>query len=398
MPAPRTARRREWVLWPAAAIIIAVVLLHTATGTAPVLGRALGLLFAVVFTLAGTTLLVHRPGNAVSWLVALPSLYFLGEALGALIAPRVSGATLPWVVWAQQVLFAPTVFPVAALLPLLFPTGRPAGRRWRWPVGLGVVGVVLLTVGNGLAPDLLHDLGMDRLPARAANPVAALPEAVTGGLLALGAIAFVVAFVAGVASLVVRTRRASGVERQQLRWFSRAASVSLATWVAAITLEAFGRQDLGGLLFGSGLSLLPAAVAVAILRYRLYDLDRLVSRTIAWSVVSGVLVLVYLSLVLVSQRLVGDRDVPDLVIASSTLLVAALIRPVHRRAQVLVDRRFNRSRLVSEQVVADFAMRLRDEVDRAAVQHALHDAVASSVAPASVRVWLPATVSPTRPR
>lgn len=384
-------------MWPLAALALAVVVAGAVTGTGPLFDRVTSVAFGLAFIVSGALLVVHRPDNPVSWLVTLPVLYFVGDVVADAVREVVGEGARLWVLWAEQALFAPTVFPVAALLPLLFPTGRPPTPRWRWAVPTGVAAVTLLTIGNATAPDLLLDLGLDGVPADLANPAAVLPVPVAGLALTLGSTAFVTAFLTGVAAIVVRARRASGVERQQLRWFARAAALALTGWLLAVVLEGLGHQDLGGPAFGTGLSLLPVAVAVAILRFRLYDLDRVVSRTITYALVTAVLVSVYAGMVVAAQRVVGrGGEVSDVAIAASTLTAAALFRPVLSRLRALVDHRFNRTGEQARRSAAEFGQRVRDEVDLHSLTHDLQQAVTKALQPTHVAVWTSAG-APERP-
>lgn len=381
-PAGHRAGTWERLVWGVAVVLLGLTVGEVATGTAVPVAKVLVLLTTVAFVGSAAALLAHRPDNPISWLLALPPLFFAGGAIGDLGVALVDGPAEVWVRWGQQALFAPTMFTVAALLPVLFPTGRPPTRRWRWVVVVGIVGASGLTVGNAVSPDLLSHVG-----AGVENP-AVLPAPVPGLLLGVGVAGFLVAFLGGVVAASVRARRATGIERQQLRWVARAGLGALVAWGVAVILESRG-APVSGELFVAGLALLPVAVAVAVLRYRLYDLDRVVSRTLTWTAVSGVLGLVYVGVVVGAQGLLGGREVPDLVVAATTLVVAGLVRPLHARLQVVVDRRFNRARVTADRVVAEFGLRLRDEVDHAAVVRSLRTAVGTAVAPASVWLWSP---------
>lgn len=377
----RRARAREWVVWGGALLLLALTVGEVVSGRAAPVAKVLVLVTAAAFIGSGAVLLARRPENPVSWLLALPPLYFAGDAVGDVGVALLDGRPELWVRWAEQALFAPTMFTVAALLPVLFPTGRAPTPRWRWVVVAGTVGAIGLSIGNAMAPDLLSavDGGLE-------NPAAVLPDGVADVLLGVGLAAFLAGFLGGVVAMVVRTRRASGIERQQLRWVARAGVGALVAWGAAGILESRG-VSFSGEVFVAGLALLPVATAVAVLRYRLYDLDRVVSRTITWASVSGVLGVVYVVVVVGVQGLLGGREVPDVVVAGSTLLVAGLVRPVHGRLQVVVDRRFNRARVTAQRVVDDFTAHLRDQVDPVTVELALRRAVVGAVAPASAWVW-----------
>lgn len=220
-----------------------------------------------------------------------------------------------------------------------------------------------------------------------------------GDLLSLAGTVTVIVIIAAVflamASLVVRYRRAVGVERQQLKWF--AAVVAIAGPALAIAILTSG--DTSGIIAAiSGatwvialisLALLPVAVGIAILRYRRYEIDRLISRTIGWVVVSDVLVAVFVVVILVIQAALSSVTSSNtLAVAVSTLVVFALFQPLRRRIQTRVDRRFNRSRYDAERVVESFAGRLRDEIDLGQLTTEITAAVNHPVQPVSVSLWL----------
>lgn len=343
-------------------------------------------LFAQVFMLtsflgSGALLLSRRRDHPVSWLLPLPAVYLaLDSTLD--VAESIAPAAATWLTWVTQVAWAPTFVTTGIFLPLLFPTGRLPSERWRWLAWIGTATVVLLTVGNGLATDLLKDHGLVN-PVGLAGPV---PEL----LLGLGVLTLAISFVSSMIAAVVRFRRSVGTERQQLRWFVRCATLLPIAWAVAIALEHGPYQDYSAFALGIALSLLPVAVTVAVLRYRLYDIDRVVSRTVSYAALTMVLAGVYAGLVLGGQALLGSRaDAPDVLIAGATLLVAAIFQPLRRRIQVRVDRRFARARYDAGLVVAGFSSRLRDQVELGAVMDELADIASRSLGPSSVSLWLP---------
>ena len=197
------------------------------------------------------------------------------------------------------------------------------------------------------------------------------------------------------ASLVVRYRRAVGVERQQLKWF--AAVIAIAGPALAIAILTSGTTsgtiaDVSGATWGIAvisLALLPVAIGIAILRYRLYEIDRLISRTIGYATVTGVLVVVFAAAILLFQAVLAPLTQGNTVsVAASTLVVAALFQPLRRRVQSRVDRRFNRARYDAERIVAAFAGRLRDEVDLGQLRTEITAAVDHTVQPIAVSLWL----------
>jgi hypothetical protein len=214
-------------------------------------------------------------------------------------------------------------------------------------------------------------------------------KALDGGLLAAYVTAFAVvisAVVAAAASLVLRFRRARGVERQQLRWVALATvlvAVNAAVDLAALALGAYWLAPIVG---GLNPPILSAAIGAAILRYRLYDLDRIISRTLAYGLLTLLLGLAYAAVVLGLGRLLPDSS--SLAVAAATLAVAAVFQPARRRIQRLVDRRFNRRRHDAGQTIAAFSGRLRQEIDLDALTGELLDVAEQTMQPTQASLWL----------
>jgi hypothetical protein len=260
---------------------------------------------------------------------------------------------------------------------LLFPDGRPPGRRWRRVIWVSLTGAGLLFVGQALDADKTEDFSGARNPLGVDSPLvdAAWPA---------GAFVMVVGLVAAVASSVLRYRRARGVQRQQLKWF---ASAGLLLALVMPPAAAFWyRSVLVQFMFGLALNAMPAAVGVAILRYRLYDIDRIVSRTLAWALLTLVLGLAYAAVVLGLGRLLPDSS--SLVVAAATLAVAAVFQPVRRRIQAAVDRRFNRHRYDATRTIQAFSGRLRDEVDLTTLTGELLAVAEQTMQPTHASLWL----------
>jgi hypothetical protein len=197
----------------------------------------------------------------------------------------------------------------------------------------------------------------------------------------------------GVAAVIVRYRRSAGVERQQLRWFVAAVAIG----VVPITISPLGGGPGAFLLAVLGLLLIPISVWIAITRYRLYEIDRLISRGLSWAVLSGVLLAVYGGAILLLQTVLGGVIQGQTVaVAASTLLAAALFQPLRRRVQGAVDHRFNRARYDAERTSTDFADRLRDEMDVDHLRAALAITVGGAVHPDGVGVWLRPVAGTTR--
>jgi hypothetical protein len=274
-----------------------------------------------------------------------------------------------------------TILPLLTFAVLLFPTGRLPGPRWRWLARAVVLAPVPLVLVGPFIP----------VPDEPARETPWVVHGAAGDVLRLGAIAWVfVMFSLGLAAvwaLLVRYRRAGPVERQQLAWFRYAAILA----VVLLTLNAVGLlpgRVFSLVLLSASLALFPAAVLVAMLRYRLYDIDRLVSRTVTYGVLTATIVVVYVAVVGLLSQLGLPEGSSDVVVAAVTLAVAGVAGRLRRRLQSAVDRRFDRARYDAARAVDAFAARLRNQVDVDEITTGLRDTVAATVAPGRVSIWL----------
>jgi hypothetical protein len=278
-------------------------------------------------------------------------------------------------------------------LPMLFPDGRFLSRRW---LPVAVIGGVS-TLGIVLPRALVDTLPVNEVPGRGiANPIGI--EGLGGDLPIFGAVEalFLVAAVGAVASVAVRFRRSRGVERQQMKLFAYVIVVLIGGSVLA-----GGISDLTGVgwLEGSsfvlsmmGLMCLPIAVGIAILRYRLYNIDLIINRTLVYGPLTATLALVYFGGVattqLVFRALTGQQQQPQLAIVVSTLVIAALFNPLRRRIQAFIDRRFYRSKYDARKTLEAFSASLRDETDLDTLNNQLVGIVRQTIQPAHVSLWL----------
>jgi hypothetical protein len=352
------------------------------------------LLLWVVFAaylVVGCLILARRPGNAIGWIFTtvglLTTIAGLAEAYpryanahpGSLPGPLVGTWIQNWI-WNPTILLA-LVFPL-----LLFPTGRSLSPRWRPVTWLAVGLTAAYTVLGALSPTLQLPNGRT-----VANPIGVTSINLDAGPLAAvlsGLLLFV--FVASISSLIVRFRRSQGVERQQLKWF---------TYAGALVLLAPLSNSLLGNISYVLLLALPIAVGIAILRYRLYDIDRLINRTLVYGLLTALLGSLYVGVVLVLGQAFGGagRDPPSWAVAGATLTVAALFQPARRRIQQVVDRRFNRRKYDAARTVEAFSVRLRDEVDLDALTAELLAVVDQTIQPTRASLWLrPADRRPLR--
>jgi hypothetical protein len=354
------------------------------------------LLAIVVAATVGAVLASRLPRHPVGWLLLAIGLSVTGSGVadgyaryGLVARP----GALPAARWVAVYSPATTIVGLALVgfVLLLTPTGSLPSPRWRWWARVAAAGpaafVLALTVGPGLVIP----------PYQAAVQPVSIP-ALAGAVqvaIVLGFVGTVAGLVVGSGSLVVRFRRARGVERQQLRWLAWAAAL---TGVGAAVVGvgmAVGATAVPLLAAGLCLVLLPLATGAAILRYRLYDLDRIVSRTLAYGLLTLLLGGGYAVTVVGLGQLLG-RD-SSLVVAAATLAVAAAFRPARRRVQAAVDRRFNRRRYDAAQTVQAFSARLREEVDLDTLSAELLAVVNQTMQPASVSLWLRPPTGRARP-
>ena len=272
-----------------------------------------------------------------------------------------------------------TIFP-----PLLFPNGRPVSRRWR-PLAWAASGAIATsTVLAALNPRLeLHE-GFAVANPIGVEAVGNIETSLAGGVLFT---VFGISIVASVASLIVRFRRSRGEERQQLKWFTYGGA--LLVLVPLVDLAPGGLDSLSNHLFVVAVAWLPVSAGIAILRYRLYDIDVVIRRTFVYGLLTAVLAGAYVGTVLLLQLAFSPvTEGSSLAVAGSTLAVAALFRPARRRVQQVVDRRFFRRRYDAERTLAAFSARLRDEVDLDALHAELVSVVRETMQPGYVSLWL----------
>jgi hypothetical protein len=349
--------------------------------TADAAGEALATVSAAT---VGALLAGRRPRHPVGWLLlgfAL-SLVAAGVARGyagsGLLARPGSLPAADWVAVYEQHGGIPMTACLGFIL-LLTPTGSLPSPRWRWWAWATAAATLVAMVAWAPQP-FIEPLGS------MANPLAT-PAA--NRLLGVAWVALAVSVLAvpvGAGSLVVRFRRARGFERQQLRWLALAAALVAVGALVITVLVATGVEAPLGWVSGVFVALLPLATGAAILRYRLYDLDRIISRTLAWGLLTLLLGLGYAGVVLGLGQLLGPDS--SLVVAAATLAAAAAFSPLRRRVQELVDRRFNRARYDAARTVAGFAVRLREQVDLDALETELLAVVDQTMQPTQAWLWL----------
>jgi len=353
-------------------------------------------LLFVTFATVGALVASRWPKNAIGWIFCWLGLSFsLGSAseeyaLYALVTEAGSLLGAKGMVWLTSLFGGPIVFALFALVFLLFPDGRLPSRRWRPVVWLELVAVVCL-VAWAFEPGPLGNLGL----VRVSNPFGIQDAAGLLGTLGLVGLFMTLAVaVAGGISLVVRFRGARGVERQQIKWFAFSGVVFCAVFAAGPFLWTLPQSPatawIWPVLFLAGASTIPAAVGIAILRHRLYDIDLLINRALVYGSLTATLLAGYFGGIVVLQRLfvvlIGERS--TLAVVASTLLIAALFNPLRRRIQGFIDRRFYRRKYDAAKTLAAFTARLREETDLDALSDNLVGMASATMQPEHASLWL----------
>ena len=355
---------------------------------------ALDLSFVLAFAMflpMGAFIASRRPRSPIGWLalgIGLTQILTGGAFEYALRALVIDPGSLPLgseMAWLSSAMWAPG-FSLVTFLLLLFPTGRLPSPRWKWLgwLSLGSTSVVVVAICS-LWPERGKDLLFNDDPS---TPL--FPDVV----LELAAVLLFFAIACSFVSIVVRFRRSRGIERQQLKWMAFVAGIATVLVVATEVMSVIGEQDsrldaaVEHLLNISAAGV-PVAAAVAVLRYRLYDIDVIINRTLVYGALTAVLAGIYVGLVFLFQLVLAPiTQESDLSIAASTLAVAALFRPVRVRVQGFIDRRFYRRKFDAQRTLDEFSGHLRDEVDLTALSARLQAVVSQTMQPSHVSLWL----------
>jgi hypothetical protein len=331
----------------------------------------------------------RSPGNAVGWAVSAIAILFAISNFSDQYAMRWRAvpADFPaglWFAWLIQWMWFVPVMLLIGFLPLVFPNGRPLTPRWRPALLLMALATLAASVFGALPAGPMAGLaGHD-------NPVGFIPETVVPLLVVPVAASLFGAALVAVGSLVVRFRRATDIERQQLKWLVYAVVLVVICFFTSAFAFLTGRaSDTATAVFLLSLGLIPLAIGIAILRYRLYDIDLLINRTIVYAVVSATLLATYITGVAAFQFVLSPFIAGSpIAVAGSTLGVVALFQPVRSRIQNLVDRRFFRQRYDAERTLDLFSDRLREHVDIDMLERELVAVVGATIQPSHVSVWL----------
>jgi hypothetical protein len=386
--APR--RPPAWLPWLLCAVSLAMMIIagwlrwllrdRGLAEDADLLEGVVGALGFAGVPVVGALIAARLPANPEGWLWCGTGLaYAVSDICGPLV--RTLGGP-PWVIWVGETWGFVVLLGLLVFVFLLFPTGRLPTYRWRWLGRAAVLFALVLLFAVTLIPDPED--------AAAASPWAVHGDAArVAGQIAEGLLfAMFGLLLLGMTSLVLRFRRADPVERRQLAWFLYATVLN----GSLIVIDTLGIGPSGGLtettVSAAGFALLPVAVGVAMLRYRLFEIDRIVSRTVSYGLLTAAIFAVYLLVVATLSQLGLPQGSSDAVVAAVTLGVAATVGRLRRRLQAAVDRRFDRARYDAGRAVDAFAARLRDQVDLDEISAGLRDTVTATVAPAHMVVWL----------
>ena len=349
---------------------------------------------AVVYTLIAALIITRQPRHTVGWLFLvtglISALILFGGGLGEFITFDNNILLASLMAWIGHVLFLPALMIPLTLVLQFFPDGRLPSRRW-WPIPaaslfgmLGIVAGIAFTPGPLEENDFLGPTnpfgvaGSDRFLAHLGD---------------IAGVAFAIGVIGSLLILVVRFRRSDSIQRTQMKWLFYTALIGLSLMLLSSQLSSLlgiASDVISEKLFVILPSLLAIAIGIAILRYRLYDIDIIIRRTLQYAIVTGILAMVYFGLVVIFQGLfaaVGDFQ-SGIFIVISTLVIAGLFNPIRKRVQAAVDRRFYRQKYQAEQTLAQFAAVARDEVDLDKLMAALMDVVEETMQPERVSLWL----------
>ena len=352
----------------------------------------LGSFFALVFAVVAALIISKQPHNSIGWILMLPAVMFVLAApvdnylVSLQNVPPEPATTLLIMAWFSNWNWMLLILPII-LIPLLFPTGTPQSPRWGKIIpGLLILFIIFMffvTFGSSFNPA--------NTEWHLQNPIGVVPDQVTDvfllpWVLGLGTLALL-----SVASLFVRYRGAGQVERKQIKWLLYATGVFAIIYVPALVLgwEEVA-TDLFNLLFSLAINMIPITIAIAILRYRLFDIDVIIRKTLIYAALTTALALVYFGGVILLQsafEAISGQQSP-LAIVISTLLIAALFNPLRRRIQNIIDRRFFRRKYNAENTLLAFTQFARNETDLDALTAELEQLVRETMQPENLLVWL----------
>jgi hypothetical protein len=408
-----SARSAAWLAWSVCAFSVALTLLYVLLNllTPRIPARELSLGFDVFYTIGllvyptvGALVASRRPHNPIGWIFC--GIGFLSAAQSfavsygdySLVVWHGALAGVKTMAWLSSWISDPVGLIGAALLCLLFPNGRLLSSSWR-PVMWMVLGAgTTLFVVDAFIPGPLYTFPSITNPVGIGGAVGDI----LGMLDTIGLVVLLIALLASAVSLILRLLRARGIERQQLKWFVYAATLAtIGTVVALAGANVFASDLINAIGYWEGqlaFAALPVFTGIAILRYRLYDIDRIINRTLVYGSLTTILAVIYFGGVTVTQALLRNltshERLPQLVVVASTLVIAALFNPLRRRIQSFIDRSFYRRKYDAAKTLEEFSLKLRDETDLKALSDDLVGVVRETMQPAHVSLWLSPETAP----
>lgn len=328
-------------------VILSLILIPEQPTLSPLV-MAIAILMVASFGLVGALVVTRRPRNPVGWILWVTATVVTVSTAGldyALYSLTAFDGSLPGTLalaWLSAIGFLPALATVLVFVPLLFPDGRLLSPRWRWVAGFGIVAIVVGPASAAFQPGLFSDFN-SLLGTTIPNPlgIAAL-ESLKDVLDIANLLGILIVFPVAIASSIIRYRRGSLIEREQLKWFAAAASLTVICLVPAVPGMPFGAiADIAWLLGIVAFSLIPVAIGIAILRYRLYDIDRIINRAFVYVPMTAIVAGIYTASIALSQRvLAATGQNSDMAIVLTTLVVVVVFTPIKNAVQATVDRRF----------------------------------------------------------
>lgn len=386
-----------WGIWVAFVAVLAGATyagFHPAPGLPPIqLLDAVWAASFIGFPTAGALVVSRMPRRPLGWMLLVAPTLLMGGVLLSDLAQRSpmgaeASSEAAWTLWASALTFG-VGLAMLVPIPLLLPNGELPSRRWR-PVGYAVVGIgILSTLNAAFRPGPLESTSSQITNPLGVDALAPLFEVINA---AVGPL-FLLTLATGFASLVVRYRKAAGIQRQQLKWLALGGAGIVIPFMMLAAYEAFSgnaaSDEVATLIIVVAILSLPTAIAVAVLKTRLYDVDVIINRALVYGALTAILAFSYLGSVVVLQRLLGPvtRE-SDLAVAGSTLAVAALFRPIRARLQSFIDHRFYRRKYDAAETLGAFSSRLRDQVDLESLRRELVGLVGATMQPAHASLWL----------
>lgn len=381
--------------------VAASIVLERSTRSAgenPPRAEMVNFLIPIAFAFVGALIISRQPRNVIGLLLMLPglSLFVLVDAylrpfvLGLSPIPQSPTPLFLAILWFSNWNWLLLVLPLMFIM-VLFPTGRPLNKRWGWLIyyGLALAGLIVLlaTLGQPLAP------GSGSADWSVPNPIGFLtPEWVNSYILPIFVVALPVWVILCAAALFVRFRRARPVERNQIKWLLFAVVLFTVSYIPTFLVGSFSEpESIWNILWVLGMLTIPVAIAIAILRYQLFDIDLIIQKTAVYTILSALLALVYFGSIILLQTIFEavTQERSPFIIVVSTLLIAALFNPLRQRVQAFIDRRFFRQKYDARLVLAQFAQTARDEVSLEALTAELACVVEETMQPDHLSIWTP---------